>query len=61
VSFVVAGVAAAGTVVYYFVDTGSNKAQIGKAKRSTARPGFRAAVVPVVGPSERGFGLMGQF
>lgn len=64
VSFVVAGVAAAGTVVYYFVDTGSNKATIGqreRARRAAKSDGIRAAVVPFVGPNERGFGLVGQF
>jgi hypothetical protein len=60
VSFVVAGVAVAGTVVYYFVDTGSNKASIGKNK-PVKRQGFRAALVPVMSPTERGLGLMGQF
>ena len=60
VSFVVAGVAVAGTVVYYFVDTGSNKASVGKNTR-TKHQGFRAAVVPVLSPSQRGLGLMGQF
>jgi hypothetical protein len=59
VSFVVAGVAVAGTVVYYFIDTGSREAKVGK----TTRPnnGFRAAVVPFVGPTERGLGFVGQF
>jgi hypothetical protein len=61
VSFVVAGVAVAGTVVYYFLDTGSNKASVGRATRRPERTGFRASVVPMVGPNERGFGLMGQF
>jgi len=64
VSFVVAGVAAAGTVIYYFLDTGSNKASIGQraGSRRTARSdGLRATVVPLVGPTERGLGLVGQF
>ncbi|MFO0570212.1 MAG: PEGA domain-containing protein [Polyangiaceae bacterium] len=65
VSFVVAGVAAAGTVIYYFIDTGSNKATIGgKAARSRSAKkdrGIRASVVPFVGPSERGLGVIGQF
>jgi len=59
VSFVISGVAVAGTVVYYFIDTGSNEAKIGKTTRP--KQGFRAAVVPVVSPTEKGFSLVGHF
>jgi hypothetical protein len=34
---------------------------VGRATRRPERTGFRASVVPMVGPNERGFGLMGQF
>lgn len=65
VSFVIAGVAVAGTVVYYFLDTGSNKASIGQRERgrraATKSHGLRASVVPFVGPNERGLGVVGQF
>ncbi|MCC6902928.1 MAG: hypothetical protein IT377_28415 [Polyangiaceae bacterium] len=61
VSFVVAGVAAAGTVAYYFIDTGSNKASIGKRDPRAPSGGVRAAVVPLVDQSSRGLGLVGQF
>lgn len=61
VSFVVAGVAAAGTVAYYFIDTGSNKASIGKRDPRAPSGGLRAAVVPLVDQSSRGLGLVGQF
>jgi len=59
VSFVVAGVAVAGTVVYYFIDTGSHEAKVGKKIRKNT--GFQAAVVPFVGPTQRGLGVVGQF
>ncbi len=65
VSFVIASVAVAGTVVYYFLDTGSNKASIGQRERgrraATKSHGLRASVVPFVGPNERGLGVVGQF
>ncbi len=54
VSFVVAGVAAAGTVVYYFVDSKKKK------PAETAKPARRMAVVPMVAPSFGGIGFMGQ-
>lgn len=60
VSFVIAGVAVAGTVIYYFVDTGSNEAKIGTAK-SRRTPRFQGAIVPVVSPSERGLSFVGRF
>jgi hypothetical protein len=60
VSFVVAGAAAAGTVIYYFIDTGSHSAKIGK--RNVQRPeGFSATVLPYVGAHDSGIGVFGQF
>jgi len=56
VGFVVAGVAAVGTVVYYFVDP--------SAKRTAASahtPRRSVALVPNVGPTERGLFLVGSF
>ena len=59
VGFVVAGVAAVGTVAYYFIDTGSRKATIGNAKPKPR--GFRASVVPVLGLRDQGLGVVGEF
>jgi hypothetical protein len=56
VGFVVAGVAAVGTVVYYFVDPGAKQAN--DSGRVTRR---RVALVPVVVPGERGLSLVGTF
>jgi hypothetical protein len=56
VGFVVAGVAAVGTVVYYFVDPHAK--MTGEASRSTRR---MLALVPNVGPTERGLTLVGSF
>lgn len=50
VSFVVAGVAAGGTVVYYFVDS--------KKPKQTA---LTTTVVPIATPTEKGIGLVGTF
>jgi len=55
VSFVVAGAALAGTVVYYFVSTKPTKETVGKQR------GVRAALVPAVGPSFQGVGVVGNF
>jgi hypothetical protein len=55
VSFIVAGAAAAGTVVYYFVDSG-------KKQEATARPVRpKTAVVPLAGPGFSGLSVIGQF
>jgi tetratricopeptide (TPR) repeat protein len=56
VGFVVAGVAAVGTVVYYFVDPNAKESSV--ASRATLR---RLALVPSVGPGERGLSLVGSF
>ncbi len=57
VGFVIAGLAAAGTIAYYFVDSGKKKSS---AKRAP-RKGLRASVSPVVAPQTRGFVLVGEF
>ena len=56
VGFVVAGVAAVGTVVYYFVDPGAKRAT-----ESARATGPRVSLVPSVGPGERGLSLVGSF
>jgi len=56
VGFVVAGVAAVGTVVYYFVDPNAHE------KSEAARAPRRSlALVPSVGPGERGLSVIGSF
>ncbi|HEY4103881.1 MAG TPA: tetratricopeptide repeat protein [Polyangiaceae bacterium] len=57
VGFVVAGVAAVGTVVYYFVDPNAKKSDSQAARRS--RPSV--ALVPSFGFGERGLSLVGSF
>jgi hypothetical protein len=57
VSFVVAGAAAAGTVIYYFVDTGGSKESVGRGR--SPRP--RAAFVPFVSPELSGLAISGSF
>lgn len=56
VGFIVAGVAAAGTVVYYFVDSGKSKPP----EARTARP-LRAAIAPVAAPTYQGLHIVGEF
>ena len=56
VGFVVAGVAAVGTVLYYFVVPGAKEAN--DSARVTRR---RIALVPVVAPGQSGLSLMGSF
>jgi hypothetical protein len=58
VSWVVAGVAATGTIVYYFLDTadGSQSAS-SKRDEATARMRF----IPYVSAGERGFAVVGEF
>jgi hypothetical protein len=53
VSFVIAGVAVGGTIVYYFVDSKKKKSE-------AAKPTRRMAVVPMVAPKFGGIGFMGQ-
>jgi hypothetical protein len=57
VSFVVAGVAAGGTVIYYFIDTGGRKETVDH----KPEPRRRVGVVPVTGPEYSGLSLVGQF
>jgi hypothetical protein len=54
VSWVVAGAAAAGTVVYYFVDSGG-------AHERGSKDGVRVGLHPVITPTERGLGVVGRF
>lgn len=54
VSFVVAGAAAGGTIVYYFVDSK-------KPKDSTQAQVFRAGLVPVASPHASSLNLVGSF
>jgi tetratricopeptide (TPR) repeat protein len=54
VSWIVAGGAAAGTVLYYLFDSGSSPER-------GAREGVHVALHPLVTPTERGFGLIGAF
>ncbi len=56
VSFVVAGLAAGGTVAYYFLDSKKKP----KAATGKAAPKRSIAVVPMVAPSFGGLGVMGQ-
>jgi hypothetical protein len=56
VSFIVAGAAVAGTVVYYLVDA---KPRESAARRRAPRP--VAQIVPVVTPGFQGLGVFGQF
>jgi hypothetical protein len=56
VGFVVSGVAAVGTIVYYFVDPGARVSS--DSARVNAR---RLALVPVLAPGERGLSLQGNF
>ena len=56
VSFVVAGVALAGTIVYYFVSSKPKTAE------TVSKPrGLRAQVVPVAGPGFQGVSVVGAF
>jgi hypothetical protein len=55
ISWVVAGVAAAGTLAFYFID-GSESSESGRSK-----PRHRTAVVPWISGSERGLFLVGEF
>ncbi len=59
VSWVVAGVAATGTIVYYFIDTsGSSDETTSRVRRAK---GFQARLVPYVSPGERGLFVVGEF
>jgi hypothetical protein len=56
VSWVVAGVAATGTIVYYFIDSGGSSEQARRTK-----PVARARFVPWISPGERGLAIVGEF
>jgi hypothetical protein len=56
VGFVVGGVAAVGTIVYYFVDPHAKEAS---GEASTR--GRRVAIVPSVGPGQTGLTVLGSF
>jgi hypothetical protein len=56
VGFVVGGVAAIGTIVYYFVDPRAKEAS---SEASTQRR--RVAIVPSVGPGQTGLTVLGSF
>ena len=58
VSWVVAGAAAAGTIVYYFIDTSSGSPSSASRKRG---PLARTRFVPYVSAGERGFAIIGEF
>lgn len=58
VSWVVAGVSAAGTIIYYFVDSSGSSESAGK---SRPRAGTRLRFIPYVSASERGFAITGVF
>ncbi|HYQ02326.1 MAG TPA: hypothetical protein VER96_26820 [Polyangiaceae bacterium] len=57
VGFVVGGVAAAGTVIFYFVDPGAKESS-GNEARSEQR---RVSLVPSIGPGHTGLTVMGSF
>jgi len=57
VGFVVAGVAAVGTVVYYFVDPNAKEGR----QSAHTEPRRSVALVPNVGPSQSGLTLLGTF
>jgi hypothetical protein len=57
VGFVVGGVAAVGTIVYYFIDPNARESSA-KDARAQRR---RFAIVPSVGPAQTGLTIMGSF
>lgn len=57
VGFILAGAAAAGTVVYYFIDSKPKKSATG----ATPPHGLRAGILPIAGPTEQGLGVVGEF
>lgn len=56
IGFVVAGVAAAGTVTYYFIDSKSSHPS-----KTEASSGVQAAVVPIATPTLQGLSVIGRF
>jgi hypothetical protein len=57
VGFVVGGVAAVGTIVYYFIDPNARE---GSAKDARAQR-RRIAIVPTLGPAQSGLSVLGTF
>ena len=57
VGFIVGGVAAVGTIVYYFIDPNARESNV-KDARAQRR---RLAIVPTVGPAHSGLTVMGSF
>ena len=57
VGFITSGVAAVGTVIYYFVDPNAREGEAAEARREPRR----LAVVPSVGPTHTGLTLLGNF
>ncbi len=57
VGFVVAGVAAVGTIVYYFVDPNAKESK----DSSKAGPRRSLALVPTISPGQSGLTLLGSF
>ncbi|HYP78120.1 MAG TPA: hypothetical protein VER12_19240 [Polyangiaceae bacterium] len=57
VGFVVGGVAAVGTVIFYFVDPNAKESSGGEAKRQQRR----VAIVPSIGPGQTGLTVVGSF
>ena len=57
VGFVVAGAAAVGTVIYYFVDPNAKEGNDSEARRGQQR----IALVPSVGPTQAGLTVIGSF
>lgn len=58
VGFVVGGVAAVGTVIFYFVDPGAKESSSGSEGKREQR---RVALVPSVGPGQTGLTVIGTF
>jgi hypothetical protein len=59
VSWVVAGVAATGTIVYYFIDTAGSSDET--SSRVRREKGFQARLVPYMSAGERGLFVVGEF
>jgi len=57
VGFVVGGVAAVGTVIYYFVDPNAREESSSEARRERRR----IAIVPSIGPAQTGLTVIGSF
>ncbi|MEI9948645.1 MAG: hypothetical protein WDO74_06575 [Pseudomonadota bacterium] len=57
VGFVVGGVAAVGTVIYYFVDPNAHEGSAVDARRERRR----IAIVPSIGPAQTGLTVIGSF